>query len=82
MQADVGDACFQVRDALRQGLPVLYSGTPCQIAALKRFLGGETEGLLAVDLICHGVPSPLAFRKYAAARERAANSMISRISSH
>ena len=79
VQADVGDAYFQVRDALRQGLPVLYSGTPCQIAALKRFLGGETEGLLAVDLICHGVPSPLAFRKYAAARERAANSMISRI---
>ena len=77
VQADVGDAYFQAREALKKGIPVLYSGTPCQIAALKRFLGGETEGLLAVDLICHGVPSPLAFRKYAAARERAANSMIS-----
>ena len=79
VQADVGDAYFQAREALKKGIPVLYSGTPCQIAALKRFLGGETEGLLTVELICHGVPSPLAFRKYAAARERAANSMISRI---
>ncbi len=79
VQANVGDVYFQVLDALKKGIPVLYSGTPCQIGALNRYLGKNYDNLLTVDLICHGVPSPMAFRKYAAARERAANSMITRI---
>ena len=43
---------------------MLYSGTPCQIAALKLFLSKDYDNLLAVDFICHGVPSPGVFRWY------------------
>jgi coenzyme F420-reducing hydrogenase beta subunit len=42
----------------------LYTGTPCQIAGLKKFLGNEYTKLLTVDVICHGVPSPGIWEKY------------------
>lgn len=49
-----------VRDAIRSGRRVLFAGTACQIAGLKRYLGkmGESSLLLTVDVICHGVPAP------------------------
>lgn len=79
VQADVGNAYVQVREALQKGINVLYSGTPCQIAALNRVLGKPYANLLTVEVICHATPSPLAFRKYAAQRERAAGAKITRI---
>ena len=64
VQSQVGDTFKQVEQFLKQGRQVLYSGTPCQIAALKLFLRKEYENLLAVDFICHGTPSPGVFRWY------------------
>jgi len=43
---------------------LLYSGTPCQIAGLKSFLGKEYKNLFTVDLVCHGVPSQKLFNQY------------------
>jgi coenzyme F420-reducing hydrogenase beta subunit len=43
---------------------VLFTGTPCQVAGLKAFLKKEYGNLLTVDLVCHGVPSPLVWKKY------------------
>lgn len=43
---------------------VLFSGTPCQIAALRQYLGWDWDKLILVDVICHAAPSPLAWRKY------------------
>ena len=43
---------------------VLYSGTACQIAGLRKFLKQEYDNLLTVEVACHGVPSPGLFRKY------------------
>lgn len=43
---------------LKEGRPVLYSGTPCQVAGLKHYLRKEYDNLTAVDFVCHGVPSP------------------------
>jgi len=37
---------------------VLFSGTPCQVDGLYRYLGGRPENLTTCDLVCHGVPSP------------------------
>ena len=49
--------CYsQILQALKAGRTVLFSGTPCQVAAIKN-LTGDPENLVAVDLICHGVPS-------------------------
>ena len=38
--------------------PVLFSGTPCQVDGLYRYLGERPENLTTCDLVCHGVPSP------------------------
>ena len=49
---------------MKAGRKVLFSGTPCQKAGLKRYLHKNYENLLAVDFVCHGVPSPLVWKKY------------------
>ena len=52
-----------VKDALEKGKVILFSGTPCQVAGLKTFLGREYENLFSVDVVCHGVPSPKVYRE-------------------
>lgn len=50
--------CFKdIRSLLRNGHKVLFCGTPCQVAGLRKFLTVEYEGLICVDLVCFGVPS-------------------------
>ena len=62
VQSDVEDAYRQAKAALDAGRPVLFSGTACEIDGLYRVLGGDRDGLLTVDLVCMGVPSPKVFR--------------------
>lgn len=64
VQSLVGDSYRQVKEALSQGRPVLYTGLPCQVAGLYAYLGGDHERLLTVDLACHGVPSATVFQAY------------------
>lgn len=60
-----GEHCFaEVRRTLREGIPVLFVGTPCQTAGLRAFLGRDYENLLLVDMICHGVVSPKVWTRY------------------
>lgn len=54
----------EIKAKLDSGMMVLCSGTPCQIAGLKRFLGIEYENLILVDLICHGTPKQIVWGKY------------------
>ena len=49
---------------------MLFSGTGCQVNGLKNYLGKEYDNLLCVDVICHGVPSPALWRKYAEYQEK------------
>lgn len=79
VQSKIGDCFIQVKSFLVQGRKVLFSGTPCQISGLKRFLGKEYDNLLTVDFICHGVPSPRVWRMYldeTIARECVGNSVM------
>ena len=46
-----------VRAQLKTGRKVLFGGTTCQVASLKKFMGKDYENLITVDLVCHGVPS-------------------------
>lgn len=64
VQSRIGDTYRQAERFLKEGRMVLFTGTSCQIAGLKRFLRREYENLLAVDVICHGVPSPKVWRRY------------------
>ena len=64
VHSSTGTTFKQVQEFLKSGKSVLYSGTPCQIAGLKAFLGREYDNLLTIDLICHGVPNNRMFRDY------------------
>lgn len=64
VQSRIGNAYQQAENFLKQGRKVMFTGTPCQIAGLRRFLRKEYENLLAVDFVCHGVPSPKVWRMY------------------
>lgn len=64
VQSRTGDAFKQTKDFLKKGRPVLFTGTPCQIAGLKNFLGKEYDGLLTIEVLCHGVPSPRVWDDY------------------
>ena len=62
VQSDMADSMGHVREDLKAGREVLFSGTPCQVDGLLAFLGGPQEGLVTVDIVCHGVPSQTFFR--------------------
>lgn len=64
VQSIIGDTYSVAKKFLEGGRQVVFSGTPCQIGGLKRYLLKEYSNLLCIDLICHGVPSPIAWRKY------------------
>ena len=48
---------------LQNGEKVLFIGTPCQVSAVKKFVG-ENDKLYTADLICHGAPNPDVWEKY------------------
>lgn len=64
VQSDIEGIFPQVRQLLRDGRKVLFSGTPCQVAGLRKFLMKQFDNLFCIDLLCHGVPSPKLFRDY------------------
>lgn len=64
VQARTENTYRQAEFFLKAGRKVLFSGTPCQIAGLKKFLRKEYDNLLAVDFVCHGVPSPKVWSRY------------------
>lgn len=65
VQSDTGEVYRQVQKVLAENKQVLFSGTPCQVAALYSFLGDRhVPGLLTVEVVCHGVPSVGMFHSY------------------
>ena len=65
IQSHIGASFKNVKSFLRQGKKVLFSGTPCQIAGLKKFLSHTDQTrLLTVEVICEGVPSPRFVESY------------------
>lgn len=57
VQSEIGLSYRLVRKDLQAGRPVLFTGTPCQIAGLKNYLHRDYDNLYCVDICCHGVPS-------------------------
>lgn len=64
VESSIGDCYQKIRVLLEKEIPVLFVSLPCQAAGLRSFLGKHYEKLYLVDLVCGGVPSRLAFRKY------------------
>lgn len=79
LQAEMGETFKRVKKDLLTGKKVLFSGTACQVNGLKKFLLRNYENLITVDVICHGVPSPGLWRRYAKYQEKKFGSKLERI---
>lgn len=67
LQSKIGNSFKDAERFLKQGREVLFVGSPCQIAGLRTYLRNKQySNLLAVDFLCHGVPSPGVWRRYLA----------------
>ena len=76
VQSRMSGIYASVKADLKSGIPVLFSGCHCHIAALHSYLKCSYDNLLTVDVICGGVPSPRIWKEYLAeeiAAHRAAN---------
>lgn len=70
----------KVRNDLKEGKYVLFSGTSCQVAGLKGFLGKTPqETLYCVDILCHGVPSPMVWRDYLIFMKKRYHGMVTEV---
>lgn len=64
-QSDIEHCYNLIRRDLENGLYVLFSGTPCQVAAVKAAIPKRlSDKLFLIDLICHGVPAPKIWNDY------------------
>lgn len=79
VQSNINNSYKEVLQFLKENKKVIFSGTPCQIAGLKKFLRKEYENLLCVDIVCHGVPSKKVWNKYLEYIESKYNSKINNI---
>lgn len=81
VQSDMGDTYTQVKVDLKNGVPVLFTGTPCEIAGLRGFMGDSPllERLYLCDVICHSIPSPKIWDDYKKLLETENNSKITSI---
>lgn len=65
MQSDLKETYREVEEDLKEKRKVLFTGTPCQIDGLNKYLGNiDKENLITCDCVCHGVPSPKIWKKY------------------
>ena len=65
--SEVSGIYQQAARAAAKGLRVLFTGSPCQVAAFESYLRPEwRERVLTASFICHGVPSLLPWKKHLA----------------
>lgn len=70
VQSEIGYCYSEIKANLKQGKKVVFCGTPCLTAGLKKFLGkADTSNLISICVICHGSPSPLAWEKWKQVQE-------------
>lgn len=73
LQSDIQNVFKKIKALISEKRLVYFVGTSCQVAALKLFLKADSEFLLTSDLICHGVPSPKAFKIFLNSLEKQEN---------
>lgn len=64
VQSDIKDILKLLKRDVNLGLPVLFIGTPCQVAAVKTMFKNVPSNLILVDIVCHGVPSLSILQSY------------------
>lgn len=80
LQSSLGDCLIKTKKYLDEKRKVLFTGTPCQIEALKSYLREDYDNLICMDLICHGVPSSKVWNQYVNYYEQKEQSHIRSVS--
>lgn len=76
VQSFIGKSYQEAEQFVKEGRQVLFSGTPCHIAGLRKYLGKDYENLITVDCICHGVPSPKLWKWYLGMEKRKGDRIV------
>ncbi len=76
VQSHIGNSYVEAKKYLQAGQSVVFSGTPCQIAGLRNYLGRSYDRLTCIEIICHGVGSPGVFANYIKEYEKKAGRKI------
>lgn len=77
VQSDLRGVFRQIKNELRNGVRVLFSGTACQVAGLKAYIPKLLrKNLFSIDIVCHGVPSPKIWEDYLAYLQKTRDSQI------
>ncbi len=79
VQSDTRAIYKEIQEKLKTGKIVLYTGTPCQVEAVKCYLRKFYDNFLTCDIICTSVPSPRVFRDYVTFLETKYKSKIANI---
>lgn len=79
IQSRLGDTFKNVKKDLESGREVLFSGMPCQVDGLKRYLGKNYRNLFCIDIVCLGVPSEKVWKEYLHWQEKRNRSIIVKI---
>ncbi len=79
VRSDLKNTYVEAEKDLKDHKLVLFSGTPCQIAGLKRYLQKDYNNLFTTDIVCHGTPSPIIWKKYADLLEEVEESEITSV---
>lgn len=79
IQSKLGDTFKSVKSDLEIGRAVLFSGTLCQVDGLRSFLGKEYTNLFCIDIVCHGVPSTVVWKKYLRWQEKSVYARVVKV---
>ncbi|XZJ60896.1 Coenzyme F420 hydrogenase/dehydrogenase, beta subunit C-terminal domain [Clostridium perfringens] len=80
VQSNINNIFKEIKVKLVNGSKVLFSGCPCQVAGLKKFLGKDYKNLYTLDFICHGIPSQNIFNNYIKLIEKKYKSCVTEFS--
>lgn len=80
VQSDLRGVFRNAKSDLEAGLPVLFSGTPCQTSTLRKYIPLKLhEKLFVLDIVCHGVPGPAYWTEFLRFIERKYGKRISHV---
>lgn len=80
VQSDMNGCFREIKERLKNNETVLFSGTACQTAALRQYCGEKLEkNLYLVDIVCHGVPSPMIWQDFLKTREKEFHGKVEKV---
>lgn len=79
IQSNLGDTFQNIKKDLVAGITVLFSGTSCQVAGLKKYLGKDYDNLICIDIVCHSVPSTKVWKEYLKWQEKKKKSKVKKV---